>query len=92
MRRLVSHISEEWFVNESFYFYFQKDIPNGRNALNRTDNTPCQKLAAKIKAFQSAFEIKDLAANGTCRQVTLLTYIDALSTRCLLYLTVCLED
>ena len=24
MRRLVSHISEEWFVNESFYFYFQK--------------------------------------------------------------------
>ena len=73
MRRLVSHISEEWFVNESFYFYFQKDIPNGRNALSRTDNTPCQKLAAKIKAFQSAFEIKDLAANGTCRQVTLLT-------------------
>ena len=58
---------------KSFCFYSQKDIPNGRNALNRTDNTPCQKLAAKIKAFQSAFEIKDLAANGTCRQVTLLT-------------------
>ena len=84
MHRLVSHISEEWVVNESFYFYFQKDIPNGRNALNRTDNTPRQKLAAKIKAFQSAFEIKDLATNGTCRQVTLLTLIDALSTRCLL--------
>ena len=73
MRRLVSHISEEWFVNQSFNFYFQKDIPDGRNALNRTDNTPGQKLAAKIKAFQSAFEIKDLAADGTCRQVTLLT-------------------
>ena len=70
MRRLVSHISEEWFVNESFYF--QKDI-HRRNALNRTDNTSCQKLAAKIKAFQSAFEIKDLAANGTCRQATLMT-------------------
>ena len=89
MRRLVSHISDEWFVNESFYF--QKDI-HGRNGLNRTDNTPCQKLAAKIKAFQSAFEIKGLATNGTCRQVTLMTYIDALLTRCLLYLTVCLED
>ena len=47
--RLVSHISEEWFVNESFYFI-----------------SPSQKLAAKIKAFQSAFETKDLAANGTC--------------------------
>ena len=32
-----------------------------------------KKLATKIKAFQSAFEVKDLAANGTCRQVTLLT-------------------
>ena len=73
MRRLVLHISKEWFVNESFNFHFQKDIPNGRNALSRTDSTPCQKQAAKIKAFQSAFEIKDLAANGTCRQVTLLT-------------------
>ena len=73
MRRLVSHICEEWSVNESYYFYFQKDIPNGRNALNRTDNTACQKLASKIKAFQSAFEIKDLAAEGTCRQITLLT-------------------
>ena len=31
------------------------------------------KLARKIKAFQLAFEVKDLAANGTCRQVTLLT-------------------
>ena len=50
-------------------FKFQKDIPNERNALNRTDNSPFQKLAAKIKAFQSSFEVKDSAANGTCRQV-----------------------
>ena len=55
------------------FFYIKKDIPDERNALNRTDNTPCQKLAAKIKAFQSAFEARDLAANGTCSQVTLLT-------------------
>ena len=55
------------------FFKFKKDIPDERNALNRTDNTPCQKLATKIKAFQSAFEVRDLAANGTCRQVTLLT-------------------
>ena len=58
---------------------FQKDIPNERNALNHTDNSPCQKLA-KIKAFQSAFEVKDSAANGTCRQVNFLTYIDAIYT------------
>ena len=68
------------------------DIPDERNALNRTDNTPCQKLATKINGFQSAFEVKDLATNGTCRQVTLLPQIDALSSRCLLYLTVCWED
>ena len=55
------------------FFKFQKDIPNERNALNRTNNSPCQKLATKIKAFHSAFEVKDSAANGTCRQVNLLT-------------------
>ena len=61
-------------TNLFFFFQFQKDIPNERKALNRTDNTPCQKLAAKINlAFQSAFEVKDLVAIGTCRQVTLLT-------------------
>ena len=54
------------------------DVYSGRTTtmqqqLNRTDNTPCQKLATKIKAFQSAFDVKDLAAKGTCRQVTLLT-------------------
>ena len=59
---------------EPFFPIIQKDIPNERNALNRTDkNAPCQKLATKIKAFQSAFEVRDLAANGTCRQVNLLT-------------------
>ena len=30
--------------------------------------TPCQKLATKIKVFQSAFKVEDLAAVGTCRQ------------------------
>ena len=55
------------------FFKFKKDIPDERNALNRTDDTPCQKLVTKIKAFQSAFEVRDLAANGTCSQVTLLT-------------------
>ena len=34
---------------------FQKDIPNERNALNRTDNSPCQKLATKIKAFHKEY-------------------------------------
>ena len=62
-----------WCKTNLFFFLFQKDIPDERNALNPTDNTPCQKLATKIKAFQSVFEVKDLAANGTCRQVTLLT-------------------
>ena len=55
MRRIVSHIPEEWFVNESFYFYFQKDIPNGRNALNRTDNTPCQKTGRKDQSVSISF-------------------------------------
>ena len=36
-------------------------------------NSPCQNLAPKIKAFQSAFEVKDSAANGMCKQVNLLT-------------------
>ena len=57
-----------------FFLKFQKDIPKERNALNRSDYLlPCQKLATKIKAFQSALEVKDLAANDMCRQVTLLT-------------------
>ena len=61
------------FGAKRFFFFskFLKDIPNERNALNCTDNSPCQKLATKIKAFQSAFEAKDSAANGTCRQVIL---------------------
>ena len=59
-------------VQNKSFFEFKKDIPDERNALSRTDNTPCQKLATKIKAFQSAFEVRDLAAKGTCRQVTLL--------------------
>ena len=29
---------------------------------------PVTLLAIKIKAFQSAFEVKDNAANGTCRE------------------------
>ena len=75
---LSSHISEGRFVylvqNESIFFFFIPErYSDERNALSRTDNTPCQKLATKIKALQSAFEVKDLAANGTCRQVTLLT-------------------
>ena len=59
------------------FFKFQKDISNERNALNRTDNNPCQKLAGKIKALQSAFEVKDSAANGMSRQ-DLLTWMDAI--------------
>ena len=64
-----------YLVQKAFFFQFQNDIPNERNALSRTDNTctPCQKLATKIKAFNSAFEVKDLATNGMCRQVNLLT-------------------
>ena len=79
------------WCKKNLFFKFLKDIPNERNALDHTENTcmTCQKLATKIKAFQSAFEVQDLAANGTCRQITLLTLIDALSSRYLLYLTVC---
>ena len=62
-----------WCKTNHFFFLFKEDIPDERNALNRNVNTPCQKLATKIKAFQSAFEVRDLAANGTCRKVTLLT-------------------
>ena len=60
-----------WCKTNLFFFNSRKTFPT--KALNRTDNTRCQKLATKIKAFQSAFEVRDLAANGTCRQVTLLT-------------------
>ena len=67
--RHVTHVLNQ----KDFFFKFQKDIPDERNALNRTDYSPCQKLATKIKEFQSAFEVKDSAANGTCRQVNLLT-------------------
>ena len=59
---------------KDFFFKFQKDIPNERNALHGTDNSPSQKLATKIKAFQSAFEVKkDSAASCTCSQVNFLT-------------------
>ena len=77
MRMLVRIYLDRIFPRCKTYLFFiilfQKYIPDERNSLNRTDNTPCQKLARKIKAFQSALEVKDLAANGTCRQVTLLT-------------------
>ena len=53
-----THVLEQ----KDFFSKFLKDIPNERNALNRSDNSPCQKLATKIKAFQSAFEVKDSAA------------------------------
>ena len=49
---------------DSLVFKFQKDIPNERNAINRTDNSSCQKVATKIKAFQSALEVKYSATNG----------------------------
>ena len=58
---------------KDFFYKFQKDIPNERNALNRTDKSPCQQMAAKIKAFQSTFEVKDSAVNGTCRQFNFVT-------------------
>ena len=41
-----------------FFFQIPENIPKERNALNSTDKSPCQKLATKIKAFQSAFEVK----------------------------------
>ena len=50
-----------------------------------------QKQATKIKGFQSAFEVKDLALMAHA-QVNLLTQTDALSNRCSLYLMVCKED
>ena len=62
-----------WEVKPEFIhsLEFQKDIPNKRNALNHTDNSPCQKLATKIKAFQSAFDksLSFLAVHliGLCR-------------------------
>ena len=55
------------------FFYFQKNMPNEINAVNRTDSSPYQKKATKIKAFQAALEVKVWAANGACRQVELLT-------------------
>ena len=58
---------------KDFFFKFQKDIPKERNSLNCTDNSPCQKLATKIKEFQAAFEVKDSAASSMCRLVNLLT-------------------
>ena len=58
------------FGAKRFFFKFQKNIPNKRDVLNCTDNGPCQKLATKINAFQSAFEVVDLASNGAYRQVT----------------------
>ena len=79
-----THVLEQ----KDFFSRFLKDIPNEKNALNHTDNSPCQKLATKIKAFQSAFEVKDSAANGTRRQVILLTEIDAIWS----HITVCKED
>ena len=60
-------------LEQKIFFKFHKDIPNQRNTLNRTDSSTCQKLATKIIASQSAFEVKDSAANGTCRQINLLT-------------------
>ena len=72
MKKRMRHFTHV-LKQKDFFFKFQKDIPHERNALNRTDYSPCQKLATKIKAPQSAFEVKDSAANGTCRQVNLLT-------------------
>ena len=33
------------------FFKFKKDIPYERNALNRTDNTPCQNWPQRSKRF-----------------------------------------
>ena len=38
-----------------FLILFQKYIPDQRNALNRTDNTPCQKLARKMASVSISF-------------------------------------
>ena len=74
---LYTQVSDSGPHGPLVYFFFvipERDSRRKKTALNRTDNTPCPKLATKIKAFQSAFEVKDLAAYGTHRQVTLLTY------------------
>ena len=60
------------FWSKKIFIKFKKDTPNKRDALNRTENSPYQKLATKIKAFQSVFEVKDLALYGMCRQVNIL--------------------
>ena len=72
MKKRMRHFTHVLELKD-FFFKFQKDIPKERNALNRIGNCPYQKVATKIKAFQSAFEVKDSAANSSCRQVNLLT-------------------
>ena len=77
------HISEKRFVYlvqnaESFFFFFflnsRKIFPTKEmHSVTIIILHACQKLATKIKAFQSAFEVKDKATNGTCRQVNLPT-------------------
>ena len=52
------------------FFQIPERYSQGKNALSPTDNSPFKKLATEIKAFQSAFEVKDSAANGTSRQFT----------------------
>ena len=51
-----------WEVKPEFInsLKFQKDtcIPNERNALNRTDNSPCQKQATKIQHFNQLLKSK----------------------------------
>ena len=89
MKKRMRHFSHVLEQKDFFFFFkFQKGIPNERNALNRTDESPFQQLATKIKAFQLAFEVRDSAVNGTCRQDNLLTKIDAISSTCLLHLVV----
>ena len=61
------------FWSKKIFFFQIPERKKERNALNLTHESPFQQLAAKIKAFQSAFEVKDPAVNGTCRQVNLLT-------------------
>ena len=56
-----------------FFSNSRKIIPTKEMRSVALIKSACQTLTAKIKAFQSAFEVKDLAANGTCRQVDLLT-------------------
>ena len=40
-----------WCKMNHFFFIFKKDIPDERNALNRTDNTPCQNWPQRSKRF-----------------------------------------